>query len=81
MSTPEPPAVTTQDDLVIQSAVGLAETPMGQRVAVMLTILLPKDAALATSKAIEDLAGQLSSTRLVIPGPNGVASAVGQQPG
>ena len=79
MSTPQPPATTTQDDIIIQTQVGLADTPLGQRIAVVITALLPKDAAIQTGEAIVKLAGQLSGTRLIVAGPGG-NGAVGQQP-
>lgn len=61
MTTPQP-----AEDLVVQAAAGLAETPLGQRVAVIITVLLPKDGAVQLADAVKTLAGQLSSSGLVV---------------
>jgi hypothetical protein len=78
MTTP-PPA----EDVTIQTQIGLADTPMGQRAAIMITVLLGKDAALQVADHIKTTAGQLSSTRLVIakPGDNGLTPGAGHAVG
>lgn len=62
-----------EPDPVIQAAAGIADLPTGQQVAVMITVLLPKDQAIALADGIKEIAGRLSSTRLVVatPGSNG----------
>ena len=70
------------DDILVQTAVGLADTPRGQKVAIMITVLAGKDDALTIADGIRQVAAQLSSTRLVVaaPGTNGITDAVAQQP-
>jgi hypothetical protein len=70
---------TPAEDVTIQTQIGLADTPMGQRAAIMITVLLGKDAALQVADHIKTTAGQLSSTRLVIakPGDNGLTQPPG----
>lgn len=76
MVTPEEPQ---QADTVVQ--VGLADTPQGQRVAVVLTVLLGKDAALGVADAIRQTADQMSASGLIVAAPgvpaNGKAAANG----
>lgn len=58
---PEPP------DQALQVTIGLADTPLGQRVAIIITALLPKDAAEQVADGIKTMAGKLSTTRLYVP--------------
>jgi hypothetical protein len=69
MTTPPP-----GDDTIVQASLGLADTPLGQRLAIMITVILGKDAATQLADNIKTAAGQLSGTRLVIakPGDNGL---------
>lgn len=86
MGTPEvtPPA----DDTVIQASVGLADTPMGQRLAITITALLGKDGAAQLGEAIVKVAAAMSSSGLVVAGTGTVpvnghangAGALGAQP-
>jgi hypothetical protein len=62
----------------LQVAVQLVETPLGQRVAVTLTVLLGKDAAVELAQGITKAASALSSSGLIVA--NGSTGAVGQQP-
>lgn len=68
MTAPEP----AQPEPVIQAAVGLADTPLGQRVAVTITVLLGKDMAAQVAKGIEQAAAAMSSSGLVVA-QNGAA--------
>lgn len=69
MTQPIPP-----EDVTIGWQAGLAETPKGQKVAILITVLLGKEDAAQLAAAITKTAGQLSATRLVIPaaGSNGL---------
>lgn len=49
----------------IQAAVALADTPTGQKVAIMITVLCGKDSAAAIAKGIEQAAAAMSSTGLI----------------
>jgi hypothetical protein len=69
-----PPEPAQPDAL--QVAVQLAETPLGQRVAVTITALLGKEAATELAKGIAKAAGALSASGLVVA--NGNAGAVGE---
>jgi hypothetical protein len=62
--------MTTPDEAPVQVQAGLTETPLGQRLAVIITALLPKDQALHLAKGIEQAAGQMSSTRLIVANGN-----------
>jgi hypothetical protein len=58
--------MTAPQEAPVQVQVGLADTPLGQRVAIIITTLLPKDAAEATADAIRQTAAQLSSSGLIV---------------
>jgi hypothetical protein len=74
---------TPAEDVTIQTQIGLADTPLGQRAAIMITVLLGKDAALQVADHIKTTAAQLSSTRLVIakPGDTGLTPGTGHAVG
>jgi hypothetical protein len=67
------------DDPIIQLATGLADTPVGQRLAITITAILGKDAATQLAAIIKQTADQMSSTKLIVatPGTNGLTDAVG----
>jgi hypothetical protein len=54
------------DDPIVQLTAQLADTPLGQRLAITITALLPKDAANQLADAIKTTAAQMSSTRLIV---------------
>ncbi|HEY6278995.1 MAG TPA: hypothetical protein VIX86_22005, partial [Streptosporangiaceae bacterium] len=63
MTTPQQPA-----EPEIQAAVALADTPTGQKVAIIITVLLGKDNATQMADAIKATARNLSATgRLYVP--------------
>jgi hypothetical protein len=57
------------DDPIIQLATGLADTPVGQRLAITITAILGKDTATQVADAIKTTAAQMSSTRLIVATP------------
>jgi hypothetical protein len=67
MTTPTPPP--NNDDPIIQLTTGLADTPLGQRLAITITAILGKDAATQVADAIHKTAQQMSSTRLIVATP------------
>jgi hypothetical protein len=75
MTAPQQPQA---DGGIVQTQIGLAETPLGQRVALVLTVLLPKDAALGVADAVVKAAEAMSASGLIVA--NGNASAVAQRP-
>jgi hypothetical protein len=66
----EPPPA---EDATIQLAVALADTPLGQKTALMITILLGKDTALGVADAIKQAAATMSSSGLIVASQNGTS--------
>lgn len=62
---PTPPA----EPDAVQVAAGLADTPLGQRVAIIITVFAGKDAANGLADAIKAVAAQMSASGLIVAGP------------
>ena len=71
MTQPAPP-----EDGLIHATVSLADTPLGQKVALTLVILLGKDVAAGVADAVTETAAAMSGSGLVIAG-NGMPNEHG----
>jgi hypothetical protein len=71
--------MTTPQEAPVQVQVGLADTPFGQRVALVITILLAKDGAEAVAAAIKQTTATLSTSGLYVANgsPQPIASPGG----
>jgi hypothetical protein len=61
MTAPQP-----QPEGIVQAQVGLAETPLGQKVALTLLILLPREAAAGVADAVKVQAEAMSASGLIV---------------
>ena len=74
MTTPVPPDPKPE---ITQLDAGLADTPAGQRLVVQMTMLLPAADAKKFAEQLTALAGQMSTSGLVVAGAHMNGGSVG----